>query len=395
MSQAAAFWPDLDRALAKAHLLKLCFRQSYHLRDSILKFEAACNPILIGSLPLTDHRLAMAMICKHCPELPLWPQLPKNPKEGMVRQFLDGFPGLIDQGDGFFIESKREDYPLLMADFYEDYFAALEVPSTLFTSRFALLCETAQGFWALDESLAALDKSLAVKGQITGPITTGIGCRTDKGDPILYSDGLRDMLVKHLGLKGLWQVKKMQKRRPDLQPIIFIDEPGMVSFGSTGFAGVTQEMVKDSVNEVIDLIKTEDALVGIHICANGDWGPSLLSQADIISFDAYCYFENLILYRNQLAKFLRRGGILAWGIIPTGDPQAVARENSQSLFARWQKQLEALADIGISRGQLMRQTLIAPSCGTGSLSLEAAEKVLAMTAEVARLARKELGQAQH
>jgi hypothetical protein len=128
----------------------------------------------------------------------------------------------------------------------------------------------------------------------------------------------------------------------------------------------------------------------VHICANGDWGPALSSAADIISFDAYFYFDNFILYKKQLIDFLTRGGILAWGIIPTGDPQVVAGESVETLFGKWQKQLEFLTTFGFSREQLMQQTFIAPSCGTGSLTPELAEKVLSMTAELSELVRKDL-----
>jgi len=134
------------------------------------------------------------------------------------------------------------------------------------------------------------------------------------------------------------------------------------------------------------MIKRTGGLAGVHICANGDWGPALSSEADIISFDAYYYFDNFILYREQLVEFLTRGGILAWGIVPTGDPLVVARESVSSLFSKWQGQLHLLASFGFSEQQLMQQTLIAPSCGTGSLSPELAEKVLSMTAQLSKLA---------
>jgi len=59
-------------------------------------FHANCDPILIGSLPLTDYQQALKLIFQYSPSIPLWPQLPKNVKEGMVRQFVSGFPGLRD-----------------------------------------------------------------------------------------------------------------------------------------------------------------------------------------------------------------------------------------------------------------------------------------------------------
>lgn len=352
--------------------------------------QANCSPILIGSLPLSDHQRAMQLILKYCPEIPLWPQLPGLPKEGMVRQFMTGFPGLQDQDNTSFIDNTTDDFEEEMTVFYTDYFEVLENSTTITESRFVLGGDTAKGFLTLVESGEKLGNFLTLKGQVTGPVTTGIGIKDNTGTPIIYNDHLRDVLIKHLGLKGLYQVLELKKLTGDQPPIIFIDEPGIVSFGSTGFSGVTREMVSESVAEVIRIIQNGGGLAGIHICANGDWGPPLSSEADIISFDAYFYFDNFILYKDQLTTFLHRGGILAWGIIPTGDPEVVERENSESLYEKWRQQLTTLSKFGVTEQQLMKQTLIAPSCGTGSLSPELAEKVFAMTAEVSKMAKNYL-----
>ena len=354
-------------------------------------FCANCLPILIGSLPLLDHREAMQLILKCTPAIPLWPQLPKNPREGMIRQFLTGFPGLVDNGNRYWIDTDAQDFEEEMAAFYEDYMRVEENHEHLHSSRFALGMDSAPGFFTLQDFLAR-EKSgnLTAKGQVTGPVTTGIGVKDQDGNSIFYDDNLRDILIKLLSMKGRWQVAELQKCIGRNPPIIFIDEPGLVSFGSSGFGGVSREMVTDAVAEVIDAIKMAGGLVGVHICANGDWGPALSSAADIISFDAYFYFANFILYKEQLCGFLRRGGILAWGIVPTGDPLAVAKESVASLFTKWQEQLALLTTFGFSEKQLMRQTFIAPSCGTGSLTRELAQKVLTMTAELAQLAGKKL-----
>lgn len=350
-------------------------------------FTPDCRPILIGSLPLAEHAEAVRLILAHTPEIPLWPQLPRLPKEGMVRQFLSGYPGLAEEADRFFVDSEGPGFADEMAAFYEEYLAVAADPSLLRSSRFALAADTAAGFAALRDALAAGHVPLTVKGQVTGPVTAGIGARDGRGRSIFYDDNLRDMLVKLLSGKAAWQVAELRRFTGGMPPIVFIDEPGMVSFGSSGFAGVGREMAAEAVAEVIAAIHEAGGLAGIHICANGDWGPALDSAADIISFDAYFYFDNFILYRQPLSRFLSRGGMLAWGIVPTGDPQAVLNESAASLFAKWLDQLAALAAFGFSEGRLMSRTFIAPSCGTGSLTQELAEKVLAMTCEVSRLAR--------
>lgn len=346
-------------------------------------FTPRCLPILIGSLPLIDHLEAAGIILEYTPDIPLWPQLPKNEREGMVRQFLTGFPGLREEGKRFWIDTGQSAFTDEITLFYEDYLQAESDAHFLKTSRFRLGNDTASGFTALLELLDTTTPGrVSVKGQITGPITTGIGARDQKGNSIFYDDNLRDMLVKHLSQKGRWQVMELLKYTGSTPPIIFIDEPGMVSFGSSAFTGISREMVTAAVSEVIEVIQQAGGLAGIHICANGDWGPALNSGADIISFDAYSYFTNFILFREQLIRFVSRGGILAWGIIPTGDPRIVASENSDSLYARWREQLRTLASFGLAEDLLMDQTLIAPACGTGSLPLELAIKVLTMNREV-------------
>lgn len=354
-------------------------------------FHANCLPILIGSLPLTEHRQAMQLILAHTPEIPLWPQLPKNPREGMVRQFLTGMPGLVDDGNRYWVDTDGQDFEQEMAAFYEEFMQVEENPEELKYSRFALGMDSAPGFFTLLDFLAGKNSAhLTAKGQVTGPVTTGIGVKNQHGDSIFYDDNLRDILIKLLAMKGRWQVGELHKYTGEIQPLVFIDEPGLVSFGSSGFGGISREMVTNAVAEVITAIKTAGGLAGIHICANGDWGPALSSEADIISFDASSYFANFILYKEQLISFLRRGGVLAWGIVPTGDPLVVAKETVASLFAKWLEQLAILASFGFSEKQLMMQTLIAPSCGTGSLPPDLAEKVLTMTGELADLAQHHL-----
>ena len=346
-----------------------------------------CRPILIGSLPHTNHVEALRLILTHTPEIPLWPQLPKNSKEGMIRQFLSGFPGLIDDDKGYWVDTSSPVFTEELTAFYEEYLQAVEVPAYLAASRFALRTDSASGFFTLLDYLATTTiPPLTVKGQITGPVTTGIGVKDGQGNSIFFDANLRDILIKLISLKAAWQVTELQRFTKDAQPIIFIDEPGMVSFGSSGFSGISREMVSLAVSEVIAAIKDTGGLAGIHICANGDWEPALTSDTDIISFDAYSYFDNFILYKDELRSFLNRGGLLAWGIVPTGDPLAVAEESSSSLLRKWLAQLKTLASFGFSEQQLMAQTFIAPSCGTGSLSQELAEKVLTMTSELSRMA---------
>ena len=209
----------------------------------------------------------------------------------MVRQFLSGFPGLQQDDSRFWIDTDADDYGEQMAAFYAEYMEVVEDPTLLRDSRFALSDDTATGFSVFSQAMQRPDHVLfALKGQVTGPVTVGIGTKDQHDRSIFYDENLRDMLVKHLMLKGCWQVSSIKAIQPDIQPIIFIDEPALVSFGSTGFMGVTKQMVTEAVAEVVGGIQAAGGLAGVHICANGDWEAALLSSADIISFDAFFFF---------------------------------------------------------------------------------------------------------
>jgi len=351
-------------------------------------FQPRCLPILIGSLPLTDHQEAVDLIRAEAPQIPLWPQLPALQGEGMVRQFISGFPGLCQEGSRYWVDSDSDDFETQMTSFYAEYMDIEEDQTLQAHSRFCLSDDTTRGFSVFLQTLKNIPRNhTTLKGQITGPVTTGIGVKDRQGKSIFYDDNLRDMLVKMLALKAQCQVRELQKYSGAAQPIIFIDEPGIVSFGSSAFVGITKEMVIDSVSEVIEAIQNAGGLAGVHICANGDWSPVLASNTDIISFDAYFYFDNFVLYKEQLTAYLQRGGILAWGIVPTSDPAILHNTTGEELFALWVKQLEHLQEFGFTAQQLMEQTLIAPSCGTGSLPTDLAIKVMRLTAEVSSKAR--------
>jgi hypothetical protein len=146
--------------------------------------------------------------------------------------------------------------------------------------------------------------------------------------------------------------------------------------------------IEASIGEVIAAIHGQGGLAGIHVCANTDWSLVLDSPVDIVSFDAYSFFDKFILYEKEIKTYIERGGILAWGIVPTGNSRWVDEESAESLHGRWLDQLNDVAALGVDPGRIAAQSLITPSCGTGSLSVHHALKVIQMTQEISRKIRR-------
>lgn len=347
-------------------------------------FRPGGLPVLIGSLPLDDHEEAARLVFSHTPEIPLWVQLPVYPNEGMIAQFMPGLPGLSTVGDRSCIDASAEDFSTALAEFYEDYLAVAEGGADLDRSRFALTPDTARGFFVFMEHVkAAAATPAALKGQVTGPITFTTAVKDQAGRAVFYDETIRDAAVKLLAQNARWQVRQLSRfGRP---VILFIDEPALAGFGSSEFISISKGDVTTAVDEVADAIHAEGGLAGIHVCANTEWDLIIDTAVDIVNFDAYSYFDRFILYEKAVRQFLEDGRIIAWGIVPTSD--VIADETEDSLVSRWEEQAAQVQALGFDRNRVLSQTLITPSCGTGSLSRDHAVRVLELTRAVSRRLR--------
>ena len=352
----------------------------------IKNFQANCLPVLIGSLPMDNHAEAIKLVYKYTPEIPSWVQLPLLKEEGMLAQFLPGMPGLTIENDRYFINTAGNNFDDLLVSFYEDYIAVTEGRADLLSSRFALTTDTAMGFFELIKQTKTLPNPLvAVKGQITGPITFCTGVHDQKGRAIFYNEQIRDAAVKLLAMKSKWQVRQLSQFKCPV--MIFFDEPGLAGFGSSAFISISRDEILKCFEETFEAVHSEGGLVGIHVCANADWSLVLESSADIVSFDAYSFFDRFILYPEQIKRFMDSGRILAWGIVPTSNAEDIDRETTDSLVSKWEDKAGQIELFGIDRSQILAQSLITPSCGTGSLNIEHAVKVLDLTKEVSKRLR--------
>ncbi|MDR0477996.1 MAG: hypothetical protein LBH14_08720 [Desulfobulbaceae bacterium] len=345
-----------------------------------------CRPLLIGSFPGRSHEESVRAICAVTPDFPSWPQLPIYPQEGMIEQFLEGFPGIAHGNGKSWIDSAAADFDEQLLAFFEDYIHCLEDPAALDSSRFAFSEETGRGLTALLAHCRTLPKTpIALKGQLTGPVTFCTTVVDERGRAIFYNETLRDAAIKMLTMKARHQARLM--RGISDKVLIFQDEPGLSGFGSSAFITITKDDAQQAIGEVSAAIHEEGGLCGVHVCANTEWPLLLAADVDVLSYDAFSYFDRLVLYKDELTAFIRRGGLLATGIIPTA-PELVDQVSAADIRKKWFDQCQALAGLGFDREQILAQSFITPSCGMGSLSEAQAAKVLALLGEVAAAARQ-------
>src|SRR3989339_393262 len=332
------------------------------------------TPTGIGSIPYIDPKASVHLILKYLKQIPFWPQLPQRFfLEGMGTQFSEGLPGLVinPEQNIFHIDTASEQLEKETARFYEKYLAGD-------LDAFAISPDYASGFHELVSQIKSKKlKPMYVKGQITGPLTFGALVTDKDGQAIMHHPLLSDVLIKNLIMKARWQIKKFTEL--GLKSIIFLDEPYLMGYGSA-FIPLSRETVISQLTEGIEAIHKDGALVGIHCCGNTDWAMIMDTPIDILNFDAYGFMDKLALYAAQVKAYINRGGVIAWGIVPSimldGLPEA------KELTAILDKGLAELVKRGVDRERLMSQSILTPSCGLGGLQEAQAEERLKLLIEV-------------
>ncbi|MCU0652513.1 MAG: methionine synthase [Candidatus Omnitrophica bacterium] len=331
----------------------------------------------LGSFPFTDPDPALDLVFKYCPQIPFWPQLPKRDnREGMVEQFIQGFPCLRVTGDGIYFEPKNQE------DELEKFYSEIIAHNLRY---FKIGPDFSAGLYEFLERLEKVDlkNTPFLKGQITGPFTTAASIKDEKGVALLHNPVFMQVIIKGLAMKALWQVKSLEKYAKKI--IIFIDEPYLGCFGSA-YTPLNREDVIRGLSEVSEAIKSDNVLVGVHCCGNTDWSMlASIPSIDIINFDAFAFQDKFLLYASDLGQFLKRGGAICWGIVPT--QEFSGEETPQLLYKKIQEGIKGLAKKGVDEELAWENLLLAPACGLGSLDPLKAEKILRLLSETSALIR--------
>jgi methionine synthase II (cobalamin-independent) len=217
-------------------------------------------------------------------------------------------------------------------------------------------------------------KPFLIKGQVTGPVTLSMSLLDEDKRPIFYDPNLKEMVLKTLAKKARWQEVEFKKVVPEAETLVFFDEPLLSAYGSLGM-NIGKQDVIDCIDSCISSL---EGLSGIHVCGNTDWSVIMETGVNVIHFDAYRFFPNLLLHVKELRAYLMRGGMLGWGIIPS-EEEYVEQEEVSNLVHAMEGMLQLLVKEGIPQNIIMENSFLSPSCGLGSISERLAEKALKLT----------------
>ncbi len=327
---------------------------------------------LIGSQPYTNPVEAVDKILDGRVSCPSWPQMPsKGINESMYMQTGAHLPGLKVVDEKIFVDLNDYDpmeiYNAILTDDV-DYFVH---PPNMFTGLYQFLGQDTSSF-------------MAVKGQVTGPISEGLQILDSEGRPVIYDESYCEIVRKTINMMAKWQARRLSMANDKV--IIFYDEPSLSILG-TPFVSLSDDQAKEWINEVLEDV---DAYRGVHCCGNTNWEMILSTDIDILSFDAYQYGDNILMYPDALTKFFAKGASIAWGIIPNSD-DALETETVDSIVQRFEALFDKLEQKGINRQKAAEQSIITPQCGLNGVSVENVDKVLDLLSGVSKEMRSRYG----
>lgn len=277
-------------------------------------------------------------------DVPFWPQLPHlNYYEDMYVQAAEHFPGILLDVPNRTLRFSMDKF----VDELEEALARMAEPDYLDISReYSVVYHQ---FLELD-----LSKRTAIRGQLEGPISFGLNVHDTDDRPLIFNDVVRPFMLEFMAGRVNVQLRRLKERNPNA--FMFVDEPGL-QFIFSGMAGYGNLTAKDDMEKFFAMI---DRPRGVHLCGNPDWDFLLGLDLDVLSLDMYSNGEVFVSYAKSVRRFLDRGGVLIWGIVPTNF-EPFSGENLETLERRILMLWENLDRQGIDREFLLSRSMLSPA----------------------------------
>ena len=277
-------------------------------------------------------------------DVPFWPQLPNySYYEDMYVQASEHFPGILldlkNRTLRFSMEKFTEELEETLSNFNDpSYFDISKTYSSVY-HRF------------LDMDLA--DRP-AIRGQLEGPISFGFNIQDLNERPILFDDTIRPFMFEFMAKRINVQLDRL--KRLNNNAFMFVDEPGL-QYLFSAMSGYNDIKAKEDMELFFTMVERPR---GVHLCGNPDWDFLLDMDLDILSLDIYTNAEIFASYASSIKRFLNNGGIIVWGIIPTGF-EAFETENLDSLTKRLENVWHILGKKGIDIPHMLTKSMLSPA----------------------------------
>lgn len=313
----------------------------------------------VGSLPHRDAGQAAEFALTCAPDLPFVPSLPRrSPAEGMIAQALVGLQGVsIGPYGAITVDAARLDPDAaVVTDIEHDAYGGLRA-----------FLEVAKG------------RQGPIKWQFTGPLTLGLTLANAGVEPQRAFAVAGAAVQAHV--RALHAT--IAAALPGCPQMVVVDEPMAEEMSSRSFPLAPDEAIDLLSGSLASLEKVGPGApaTGVHCCATPDWANLIASGPTLLSIPARPYALSMA---GHLSRFLRAGGWIIWGAIPTDGPLIDA---PRLLWSHLSSFHEGLIQRGCDRTQLLTQAMYSPACGLGLHSEGVAERVFSLLGELTEIVR--------
>lgn len=293
-------------------------------------------------MPQTDVNQALELALTL--DVPFWPQLPNySYYEDMYVQAAEHFPGILLDMENktlrFSMDKFIEEFEESMSHFDDPSYFDISPQYSVVYHEF------------LAKELA--DRP-AIRGQLEGPISFGFNVLDQDDRPILFDENIRPFMLEFMAKRINVQLARLKERNDNA--FMFIDEPGL-QFIFSAMSGYGEQKAKEDLDEFFAGLEGPR---GIHLCGNPDWDFLLNLDMDILSLDIYTNAEVFSSYTASIKKFLDRGGVLVWGIVPTGY-ELFAKESLGFLSMKLEGIWKYLGQKGLDLDLLLSRSMLSPA----------------------------------
>ncbi|MFC1822742.1 hypothetical protein ACFL9T_08545 [Thermodesulfobacteriota bacterium] len=307
-------------------------------------------------------------------DIPFWPQLPHySYYEDMYVQASENFPGIL-------LDMEKRTLRFSHDKFMEELEEAM---GHLDEPEFLDISETYSVVYHRFLDLDLSDRP-AIRGQIEGPISFGFNVIDQNDRAILFDETVRSFLLEFMARRVNVQLKRLKDLNPNA--FMFIDEPGL-QFLFSAMAGYNDQAARQDMDLFFSMIERPR---GIHLCGNPDWDFLLGLDLDILSLDVYTNGEMFASYAGSIKKYLDRGGVIVWGVVPTNF-EPFEQENIKSLSKMLHDIWIELDRKGIDTEFLLSRSLLSPAtcCLVNPDGEKTVEKAFEMIKHLSNHLRKE------
>ncbi len=350
-------------------------------------FQPACRPVARSGLPHTSSSLALGLLITTFPSLLTWPRLPQRTvREQAFLQSAAGFPGLVIDRVTHHAYIDRTTAEQGLDELSLAYLTGA-------TQQGALTMEHAAGLNELLRMPTDWFQGDAIVSQLIGPISLALQLTDEQQRALVYDPVLREALAHHLALRVGWLSHQLATLTDT--SIVCLEEPLLDALTSP-FVPIDWPRAM----ELLDIVFASApgcagvlaGSVGIGARQQHEpyWKPLLDTAGTILHFDVYHQQEALLASAGLLPGFLKRAGILIWGLVPA-DEERLHHETTDTLVARFLALLRQLTGRGIDRDTLLLASCISTCDHLSHLSTSAAEKALTLCANTAQRLRKMYG----